>query len=247
MMQWKRLRKRVWEAAILLLATLSVQASEPKKITQEELVRRTQELMDAVAPGNQEPWKKYFAEDCMYFDEKGRSMDKAALVKNVTAMPAGYSGSIKVVRPASWIVVDTAIRSYDLEETETIYGRELHARYHGTDTWMWRAGSWQIIAGQMPRYYEDPSPGKSDAKLYALYVGTYELAPGVTQVVTSEGGRLYAQRGKGAREELIPEGVDIFFKKGVEGRRVFPMNDAGVVEEMMDRRNNEDVVWKKVK
>jgi hypothetical protein len=26
---------------------------------------RTQEIMDAVAPGNPEPWKKYFVEDGM--------------------------------------------------------------------------------------------------------------------------------------------------------------------------------------
>lgn len=34
-------------------------------ITQEELVRRTQELYDAVVPGNREPWNKYYADDCM--------------------------------------------------------------------------------------------------------------------------------------------------------------------------------------
>jgi hypothetical protein len=51
-------------------------------ITQDELVRRTQELFDAVAPGNAEPFKKYFADDAMFFDEKGRDMDKAALVKD---------------------------------------------------------------------------------------------------------------------------------------------------------------------
>ena len=45
-------------------------------ITQAELVRNEQEIFDAVASGNQEPWKKYFADDSMYFDEKGRSMDK---------------------------------------------------------------------------------------------------------------------------------------------------------------------------
>jgi hypothetical protein len=40
-------------------------------ITHDELFRRTQEIMDATAPGIPEPWKKYFAEDAMYFDEKG--------------------------------------------------------------------------------------------------------------------------------------------------------------------------------
>lgn len=58
-------------------------AADEPAITQDELVRRSQELLDAVAPGNAEPFKRYFADDAMFFDEKGRSMDKAALVKDV--------------------------------------------------------------------------------------------------------------------------------------------------------------------
>src|SRR6266481_5113152 len=55
----------------LVVATLSGCRSS-SQITQRELERRTQELFDAVAPGDQTPWKKYYAEDSMYFDEKGR-------------------------------------------------------------------------------------------------------------------------------------------------------------------------------
>jgi len=52
----------------------------------------------------------------------------------------------------------------------------------------------------------------------AEYVGTYELAPAVIQVVSLEGGDLYAQRSG---------------------------HNSGKVNSMIDRRNNEDVVWKK--
>ena len=110
--------------------------AEQGTITQEELVRSTQELFDSVAPGNAEPFKKYFAEDAMFFDEKGRSMDKAALVKDVQPLPKGYSGTIKLVRPKSHIEGNVAILSYDLDETETIFGQQMTARYHETDTWM---------------------------------------------------------------------------------------------------------------
>jgi hypothetical protein len=47
---------------------------DPDTITQDELVRRTQELLDAVVPGSQEPWKKYYADDCLFADEKERQM-----------------------------------------------------------------------------------------------------------------------------------------------------------------------------
>ncbi|HEY2711618.1 MAG TPA: hypothetical protein VGI60_03820 [Chthoniobacterales bacterium] len=68
-------------------------------MTPEVLVRRTQELFDAVTVGNQEPWKKYFAEDCIFADEKGRQMDQPKLVADITPLPKGYSGTIRVVKP----------------------------------------------------------------------------------------------------------------------------------------------------
>jgi hypothetical protein len=136
--------------------TLALTSCKPKnEITQDELVRRTQELFDSVAPGNQAPWKKYFADDCMYFDEKGRNTNKAALVADVTPMPPGFSGSIKIEKAQSHIERNVAVLSYDMDEKETIYGQELSARYHATDTWMRRNGQWQIIAGQVLRCYEE--------------------------------------------------------------------------------------------
>ena len=153
--------------AIILLAggaALATSLANEPTITQDELVRRTQELFDSIVPGNQEPFKKYFADDAMFFDEKGRDMDKAALVKDIQPMPKGYSGAIKLVRPKSHIEGNVAILSYDLDETETIFGQNLTARYHETDTWMRRGGKWQIVAGQVLRYYEDPSVGKADAQ-----------------------------------------------------------------------------------
>jgi ketosteroid isomerase-like protein len=216
-------------------------------ITQEELVRRSQELFDSVARGNAEPFKKYFADDAMFFDEKGRSMDKAALVKDVQPMPKGYSGTIKLMRPKSHIEGDVAILSYDLDETETIFGQNLTARYHETDTWMRRGGKWQIVAGQVLRYYEDPAAGKADTSKFSSYVGTYRLGPERRMTVAVEGGRLYAARNGSSREELIPEASDIFFRKGVEGRILFGHGDDGNARTLIDRRNNEDVVWTKAK
>ena len=215
-------------------------------ITQGELVRRTQELVDAVAVGDQTPWKKYFAEDCMYFDEKGRNMNKAALLADLSPMPKGYSGSIAIANAKSRIEGGVAILSYDEDEKEVIFGQNLTARYHETDTWMRRNGSWQIVASQVLRYYEDPAPGKADVSKFAAYVGTYELAPGVSLTISMDGGHIYRRRGEGPKELLTPEATDIFFRKGVEGRILFQYAGSGQLEVLIDRRNNEDVVWRKI-
>jgi len=241
--------KRMVQAGFLLSLAIAVGGcgTFPRPgITGEELVRRTQEIMDAVAPGNPEPWKKYFAEDGMYFDEKGHFMDKAALLKDVSPLPDGYSGAIKVQHAKSNVLRDTAVVSYDLDETEVVFGQALKARYHGTDTWVRRNGQWQMVAGQMLRYYEDPTPGKANPPAYRDYAGTYELAPGVTRVVKANLQQITVERSGRGPETLLPEAPDLFFRKGVEGRILFRRNEAGKVDALIDRRNNEDIVWQRV-
>jgi hypothetical protein len=234
----------VFVTGLTLLASTACKPNNP--ITQAELVRRTQELFDSVAGGDPAPWKKYYAEDCMYFDEKGNNMDKAALVASITPLPPGYSGTIKIANPKSHIEEDVAILSYDMDETEAIFGQNLTARYHATDTWMRRQGQWQIVAGQVLRYYEDPAAGRVDPTKFNEYVGTYELAPGNQLTILVVGKELHRQRGDKPKEELIPEEAGIFYRKGVEGRILFRRDDQAKVDALIDRRNNEDVIWKRV-
>ncbi len=133
-----------------------------------------------------------------------------------------------------------------MDETETVFGQKMTARYHETDTWLERDGQWQIVAGQVLRYYEDPAPGHADVKQFPQYSGTYELAPGNTLTVWSEGSDLYEQKLNKPKQLLIPEAGDIFFRKGVEGRWLFRRADDGKVDAVIDRRNNEDILWKKI-
>jgi hypothetical protein len=230
---------------VIIFATALVHAADAP-LTQDELVRRTQELYDAIVPGNQAPWEKYFADDCIFSDEKGRTLDKAKLIADITPLPAGYSGTIKIGNVQSRIIGDTAILSYDANETETIFGQNLTARYHITDTWLRRAGEWKVVASQAHRYYEDPAIGKIDPKKFADFIGTYELAPDQTRSVTAEGENLFVER-KGKKEQLFPETSELFFRKGVEGRILFRYDTHGNVDRLIDRRNNEDVIWRKTK
>src|SRR5438132_10261974 len=170
---------------VSIFSWTSLQAADPP-ITQEDLVQRTQQLYDSLVSGDKTPWKKYFADDCTFSDEKGRTFDKTKLIADITPLPKGYSGTIKIDKVISRIIGDTAILSYDANETETIFGQNLRARYHITDTWLRRHGDWQIIASQAHRYYEDPAVADPSQLLNsqhstADFGGTYELAPGQTR------------------------------------------------------------------
>lgn len=235
----------------LSLVTASAAASD-ESATPQELLRRTQQLYDSLVTGDQTPWKKYFADDCTFSDEKGRTFDKTKLVADITPLPKGYSGAIKIENVINRMIGDTAVLSYDLNETETIFGQELHARYHVTDTWLRRNGDWQILASQAHRYYEDPAVADSSQHLNSAQhstadrVGVYEFTPGQTRIVTAENGKLFIER-NGKKEELLPESSDLFFRKGVEGRILFHYAANGKIDALIDRRNNEDVVWRRLK
>ena len=56
-----------------ILAASAFAADPP--IPEAEFVRRTQELYDSIVSGNQAPWKKYFADDSTFSDEKSRTFD----------------------------------------------------------------------------------------------------------------------------------------------------------------------------
>ncbi len=228
--------------------SLSGQATPPAQnsITVEELVERTQQLYDALPSGNQAPWKLYFADDAMIHDEKGRVQNKSELVADVSPMPVGYKLAFTVVHPHALFAFDTAILAYECDETETVFGHELHARYHTIDTWLLRNGSWEIAASQTMRYYGDPALGTTDEDHLDDLVGTYELSPGNRRTISREAENLFSQRGTEPKTQLFPESGDIFFRKGVEGRILFHRNSSRKIDALYDRRNDEDLIWRRV-
>jgi hypothetical protein len=239
---------RVVSCCILAAGVLAAPGfpQAPVAIDQAELVRRTQQIYDSIPPGDQRAAMAYYAEDAMVYDEKGRAMNKKALLDDLQPMPVGYSGSIKVVHPHTTFAPGVAVLAYDCDETETIFGQELHARYHSVDTWIYRESKWQIADSQTMRYYEDPAVGSTDTAHLDDFTGVYELAPGNRRTLTREGSEIYVQRGTGVKVKLLPETGDLFFRAGVEGRILFHRNASGKVDALYDRRNNEDVVWRKL-
>lgn len=232
----------------LLLASLlaGCHPDDAGRMTQDKLVRLTQERMNAVGAVNPKPFAEQFADGALIFDELAPAMDKAGLLKTITPVPKGDTDTLDVVNPASLRVGDTIVFSYDVNDTETIFGQPIKARYHETDTWVRQNEKWQIIAEQVSRYYEDPVPGKADLSKYPLYLGRYQLGPRLTLTISQEGSSLYAQGIGKKKELLIPEAADIFFRNGVEGRELFKYDDQGKVVAYIQRDNNEDIVWKKL-
>lgn len=72
--------------------------------------------------------------------------------------------------------------------------------------------------------------------------------PQVTYTITREGDKLFGQRTGRAKEELLPICKDTLYRKGIwRGEKMFERDGQSKVVRMLDRRENNDLVWKRIK
>jgi len=230
---------------LVLLIALPLWAEAPKAPKVEDFTRMEQELLDAVAIGDKAPWQNYYAEDAIYSDEAGNIMSKKELVEGIAPLPKGYSGSIKVTKPQMRLLKDTAVILYDADETETIFGQTLKTIFRTTDVWVQRDGKWQIVMTQVMVLHKDPPTVKVDSTTLDRYIGTYELSSDATYTISREGDHLVGQRAGRKPEKLIPEFDFVFFRPGLRGVKIFVRDESGKVTKIIDRRDGNDLVWKR--
>jgi hypothetical protein len=233
----------------LLPAYADAAAQNSRDAIIEQLKRATQELLDAIAPGETAVWQKYLAEGCLYADEEGNVKTKEDLLKELKPLPKGYVGSIKMGEPKVFVQDGVIVLTHrDREELE-LYGQKLITWFHSTDTWTrLQDGQWKLAAVQVMAIPNERKPIEVGPKELEAYVGQYRLAPDVIYTVTRESDKLIGQRAGRAKEELLPLCADTFYRKGVwRGEKVFERDAKGKVVRMLDRRENNDLVWRRVK
>jgi hypothetical protein len=211
-----------------------------------EVAALSQKLLDALPSGDKAVWNEILAEDAVYSDEDGRILTKKEIVDELRPPPKGYSGFIKVTQPRLVLRPNLAVLAYVAAEEETIFGQILKTDFPATDVYERRDGRWRLLSSHVTVIHKQPpairlAPGQLDA-----YVGTYELAPGVDYVVKRDGLRLLGQRTGRKEEELSAEAEGIFTLKGYRGRKIFLRDSKGQVIELRDRRDGNDLVWKRV-
>jgi serine-type D-Ala-D-Ala carboxypeptidase/endopeptidase len=85
-----------------------------------------------------------------------------------------------------------------------------------------------------------------DSNLFDSYLGTYELAPGVTFKVTREGDHLFAQLTGQQNFEIYPEGARDYFYKVVDAQITFVTDASGKATELVLHQNGLDQHAKRV-
>jgi hypothetical protein len=234
--------------SLLLGLTQTDQKRSSDNATEQELTRIAQELMDAVAVGDKAVWEKYVADDLIYTDENWKVLTKKEIVDSMAPLPKGYTGSIRVTNAQSRINRDAAVLSWRALEEENVLRQKLTPTYLVTDTYFRRNGHWQLVATQITVKPSERKTAAVKPEAYQSLSGEYELAPGVVYIITVESGKLMAQRTGREKQEWVPADVNTYFTKGtIRGEKYFVRDEFGRVTEMLDRRENNVLVWKKIK
>ncbi|MBV9571025.1 MAG: DUF4440 domain-containing protein [Alphaproteobacteria bacterium] len=230
-----------------LLTTLPFVVSIAHADDRAMLVRQTQEMFDAVTAGDAKVWDKYLAPGAIYVDEAGVVNTRADLIKQITPLPKGISGNIKVNAVAFHQTGDVAILVHRDDETENYFGQTLHAEYLSTNTWQKTKDGWRLIGEQVLATLKEPPPvALAPAKLDE-YAGSFHPKDGsLTYTVAHKGAKLMGTRTGRPAVELQAEATDVFFVKGQPRiRKIFQRDASGRIAGFVDRREGRDVVWLK--
>jgi uncharacterized protein DUF4440 len=243
--------KRTEFLAALLMTCLAACTSAGGSVTHTEdvtelLKRQTQELMDAIAPGHAEVWQRYLHKDVVYLDENGVVYDKERLVSELTPLPAGLIGDIEVDKFQVSRHGDTAVAAGEVQEHLDYHGQNLATRFRFVDTWLRTPDGWLLAARHNAAVLKDPPAiALSSAELCA-YAGVYELTPEIVTTIgcTKEG--LTSERTGRPATTYLPEVRDVFFVAGQpRSRRIFLRDAAGNIVAFADRREGEDIRWRR--
>jgi hypothetical protein len=211
---------------------------------EQELRKASQELLDAVATGRVEAWKKYLDDRLVHVDENGVTRTKQELLKELAPLPPGLTGSMVIDRFHAEFHGDVAVAAYEIQERLDFHGQVLHTRFRSSDTWIKTPAGWRLIAQQVAVVLKDPPSIKLPQSQLCAYDGTYALTPQIEVKVRCSASGLTMQRTGQPAVDYLPETADVFFSPGQpRGRRLFVRDAAGKIVAMLDRREGEDIRW----
>ena len=206
-----------------------------------------QSLMDAVAPGDQAPWNRVMAPDCVMTDEEGRVLNKTEFLKALGPLPPGLSGHITVRDLTVQSYPTFAVVRFLMDETEDVFGQHLTTKYRNTDTFRLDGTSWKLVASETTVVTINPPAQTVDTSGWTSLVGTYQLMPaGWTFHVELRDGRLYGGRDAAKLRAFIPLTSTAFVLTDSLGEWLFVTGKDGKATKIVDFRKFEPLIWTRV-
>ena len=234
-------------AFVLVLGLLLAPAlaASPLEVSA-ELRGRTQTLLDAIAPGNKAPWEKSLHERFVHLDENGIVRDRAAFLKELEPLPQGLVGHIEIDKWSATVEGGTAVTAYELQEYLDYHGQPLRSRFRSLDTWVATPAGWRLLAEHTAAVLKDPPAIALSHEELCAYEGVYSMTPDLKTTVRCTPDGLTSERTGRPAATYLAELRDVFFVEGQpRTRRIFTRDAAGKVDGFVDRREGEDVRWRR--
>ena len=231
-------------AALLLASAPAVTADDPALAA--ALQAKTQAMADAIATGDKAVWLAATDPALVFVSENNEVMTRDALLKDFAPLPAGLVGSIKVTDYKLQRHGDSAVATYIADESLDYHGQLIKTQFRTTDSWHEVAGKWTMVSSMTLAVLKDPPAIALPAAKLADYAGRYDLTNAIHYTIRVDGSRLLGARDGGKEVELKAEAADLFFVPGApRSRKVFFRDASGKVTGFADRREGNDIVWRR--
>jgi hypothetical protein len=209
------------------------------------ITAQMQEMADALVPGNAAVWDKYLDANVIYAEEDDSYKGKLEALKELTPLPKGLGGAIRVELLAYHEDGDVAVALFRQNETEHYFAQTIHAGYLTSTTWKKRADGWKMISGQLLAERTDPPAIPMPVEQLAQYVGTYRLKGSEpTFTLKLVDGHLVGDRKGRKPARWYAEAADVFFVAGDPRiRKIFQRDRSGLITGFVERRESWDIVW----
>jgi len=233
--------------AFLLLGFVHFSYGQSDSATKARQIIKLEQLLADALPGDSATWSKYLDPQWHIVDEDGNGTFRKEFLAGFKPFPKTVSGKVTVTKPVLAFHGDVAVIQYTADEYETAYGQKLHTTYGTMDVWYKTDTSWRMLSMEDFEIPAWPPAIKVAPALLQTYTGTYRLDEDNIAVVSLQHDTLYIQKNKRKPEALFAETVNVFFRRSeARGRKFFVKDDNGKPV-MRERRNGQDLVWKKIK
>lgn len=212
----------------------------------EQLQQITQARLDANLANNREFYERLLAPDFQILYPTSNLRNKRQYMEDERFLPetAGHRGLKPTIADFhAYVDGETAVATYSLIQ-HTAFGTQVFdLPVIHLDTYTLRKSEWKLFSMAVVDAPSWPDVANINAKLFAEYAGTYELAPETTLAVTNENGHLFAQLSRQDKREWLPENETTFFDKndGANERLVFERGLSGRVTACVFRTHGQKI------
>ncbi len=239
--------KRIFFSAFLFFVVLPFCNAQSDSAAQAAKLMQLEQLLNDDLPGDSSLWSKYLDRQWYIVDEDGNGLTRKDFLQSFRPFPKNVSGYIKITNPVITFHGDIAVVHYVADEHENYYGNQLHTTYGTIDTWYKTDTSWIMLGMQSFEIPALPPAIKVADQTLKMYTGTYRLSDSNVSVITLKNDTLFLQKNQRSPTALLPETMNVFFRYGdARGRKFFVKDDSGQML-MLERRNGQDVIWKRIK